>query len=135
MLNPSTADGTQDDPTIRKCVGFSRKWGAGGLEVVNLFALRSPNPDDLVDSAQAGIDVVGPANDDAIKEAAARCNSRIAAWGSFSWPAVSLRAGVVAKYIGGARALRLSKAGNPWHPLYVPYSACPEPWPAKRGEP
>ena len=43
LLNPSTADERVDDPTLRRVLGFSRSYGFGGLEVVNLFALRSPH--------------------------------------------------------------------------------------------
>jgi Protein of unknown function (DUF1643) len=35
-LNPSTADATQDDPTIRRCVEFARSWGFGGIYVQSL---------------------------------------------------------------------------------------------------
>lgn len=58
MLNPSTADHTIDDPTIRRCCGFSRSWGYSGIFVVNLFAYRSPSPKDLL----AASDPVGEHN-------------------------------------------------------------------------
>lgn len=47
MLNPSTADAKQDDPTLRRIIGFSYRWGYGGLIVVNLYPFRSSNPADL----------------------------------------------------------------------------------------
>lgn len=44
MLNPSRADGSVNDPTITRCINFAKAWGYGRLEVVNLFAYRTPKP-------------------------------------------------------------------------------------------
>jgi hypothetical protein len=40
MLNPSTADASKDDATIRRCIGFAKQLKFGGIKVVNLFAFR-----------------------------------------------------------------------------------------------
>lgn len=58
-LNPSTADAEIDDPTIRRLIGFSKAWGYGGFDIVNLFALRSKDPKMLCDHD----DPIGPLND------------------------------------------------------------------------
>ncbi len=57
-LNPSTADETADDPTIRRCVSFAKAWGFGGLCMANLFAYRATNPADMLMQA----DPIGPDN-------------------------------------------------------------------------
>lgn len=96
LLNPSTADGRRDDPTIRRCIGFAREWGFGGLEVVNLFACRSTHPGGLR-SAQ---DPVGPENDRFLAAAWDRADRVIVAWGNhgallggrggcWNWPAAA----------------------------------------------
>src|SRR2546421_6723193 len=79
LLNPSTADERVDDPTLRRVLGFSQSYGFGGLEVVNLFALRSPHPRALTQV----VDPVGPENDMYIREAVGRASKIVAAWGSF----------------------------------------------------
>ena len=58
-LNPSTADATVDDPTIRRCVGFADSWGYGELVVGNLYAFRATKPKDMFNQD----DPVGPFND------------------------------------------------------------------------
>jgi hypothetical protein len=78
MLNPSTADESKDDPTIRKCVGFAKRWGFGALDVVNLFAWRSTDPDGLLDAA----DPVGPDNDKMVRAVFDGADRVVLAWGS-----------------------------------------------------
>src|SRR5438128_12388833 len=65
MLNPSTADAEVDDATIRKCLGFCQRWGCGTLQVINLFAIRTPHP-----AAMKQVeDPVGPDNKQAFDQA------------------------------------------------------------------
>lgn len=126
MLNPSTATVDIDDPTIRKCVGFARRLGYSGIEVVNLFAVRSTDPAGVL----AVADPVGPDNDSAITDALDRCPLVICAWGA--------HATGMLKRVGPVRieeVLRLlrrnhvpcclgkSADGSPRHPLMLPYSA------------
>ena len=122
MLNPSTADATQDDPTIRKCVGFAKRWGFGALDVVNLYALRSTKPDGLW---APGVEPIGEVNDAWIDRAALGASRIIAAWGS-EMRAQGRARDVLARLATRhhVEALRVT-LGPPWHPLYVPYAAEP----------
>lgn len=122
MLNPSTADATQDDPTIRRCIGFARRWGMGGVRVCNLYALRATNPRDLV----GVLDAVGESNcspnqnDLAIRSAACDAGRIIAAWGAWPGP-YSMRTAIVQRLLADrhVEALGHTKSGAPRHPLYV----------------
>lgn len=119
MLNPSTADGTEDDPTIRRCIGFSKSWGYAGLVVVNLFALRATDPDDLA----VHEDPIGPRNDEAIRAAAKESPLIMVAWGSFA--GLRRRDERVLEILRQEAGddlccLGLTTAGYPRHPLYVP---------------
>lgn len=115
MLNPSTADALLDDATVRRCVGFSRAWGYGSLEVVNLFALRSTDPRAL----RSHPDPVGPENDLAIESAVRRSLRVVAAWGNHGWIGGRdeivrdrlRRLGVDPYHLG------LTKQGRPRHPV------------------
>jgi hypothetical protein len=115
MLNPSTADASLDDPTIRRCIAFSRLWGYGGLRVVNLFAYRATNPKLLPKVA----DPVGPDNNQAIRDAVNGCDI-VAAWGKGG----SLRERDIAvlNNILDDReilCLGMNGDGSPKHPLYL----------------
>jgi hypothetical protein len=124
-LNPSTADETKDDPTIRKCMGFARRWGFGVLEMVNLFAWRCTDPEHLPDAAP---EHVGPDNDAALADAFDGAHRIVWAWGRHSPPVQRL---VRARIESGPwRLLRtrcqtgtLGRAqdGSPRHPLRLAY--------------
>jgi hypothetical protein len=117
-LNPSTADALDDDPTIRRCIGFANAWGFGGIEVVNLFAYRSAYPHLLF---TADVDPVGPENDRCIVDASLG-RTVIAAWGALP-KRNQRRIEHVIKLLGKAHkieCLGTTKHGHPRHPLYLP---------------
>lgn len=131
MLNPSTADALVDDPTIVRCINFARDMGHGGIVVVNLYAYRATKPADLW---RAEKPTGGVANDEtlrkALRKAATHGSPVIAAWGA------NAKADRVAwllrqPHADRLQALRVTKAGAPGHPLYLPATARPEPWPER----
>lgn len=116
MLNPNAADAQRDDPTIRRSIGFARAWGFGSLEVVNLFAYRTPDPRVLSRIA----DPVGEDNDHFLIQAAARAHYIIAAWGTRG--ALLNRDRAVFRLLfeqDRLYCLGMTKDGYPRHPLYV----------------
>lgn len=130
MLNPSTADHQQDDPTIRRLTGengFARRWGCGALLAVNLYAWRATQPTDL----WRADDPVGPENDAYLYAAADIAASTdgpiVAAWGT---NARADRIAAVLELPGMDRlsALTLTKGGQPAHPLYLRSDLTPRPW-------
>ena len=120
MLNPSTADADNDDPTIRRCIGFARDRGFGAVEVGNLFALRATDPTVMKRHAKP----IGPDNNDHLMammvKAAGDQAPVIAAWGCHG---THLRRAqrVVELSANGQplQCLGVTKDGHPRHPLYV----------------
>lgn len=137
MLNPSTADASLDDPTIRRCIDFTKRWGHNALDVVNLFSWRATDPRELLTAS----DPVGPG--EPIIEAISRgsCRRVICAWGS---PTLSRlkklvieRAAEVWRTIlltqrfhnaPPIECLGVAKGGQPRHPLYIPRDLVPTPF-------
>lgn len=78
MLNPSTADGKKDDPTMHRVIAFAKRWGYGGVVVVNLFALISTDPRALY----VHPDPVGSKNDRWIEQAVLEGSNTLVAWGN-----------------------------------------------------
>ena len=118
MLNPSTADETNDDPTVRRVLGFSAAWGYRFVTVVNIFAFRATDPKVMM----AAADPVGPENDEQIGIAARDASEVICAWGAHG---IFLQRGArvlnVLRDAGANPAcLGWTANGQPRHPLYLP---------------
>lgn len=127
MLNPSTATDTVNDPTITRCMRFSRAWGFDRLMVVNLFSLRSTDPSALYGDETAEGD---PENLTTILQVARDAHRIVCAWGAHG----ALR-GRAAHVVAELRrdghqlhALKLTKDGQPGHPLYLRSDLVPFEW-------
>jgi hypothetical protein len=129
MLNPSSADGENDDPTIRRCIGFAKDWGYGGLYVVNLFALRATNPKELLTAPF----VVGVENEKWIRRMSSLAHLVVCAWGNSSIVSkLQKRLDHTWKPLSWINKplhyLELSNDGTPKHPLYLPKHLTPTPY-------
>lgn len=140
MLNPSTADGAVDDPTMMRVIAFSRRWGYERVEVVNLFAFRSPHPHTIPRDYGTAVGVL---NNAITESALRRAGQVIAAWGGGSgvFGLMERRIAEIRAMAQAAKrplmALGTTKAGSPKHPLArgihrVPDDATPIPWPKFR---
>jgi hypothetical protein len=113
-LNPSTADEVEDDPTIRRCIGYAKQWGYGALCMVNLFAYRATEPAAMkVHAAPVGTD-----NDRWLVELAKDAGVIVAAWGAHG---THLQRDQAVKQLlaGKLSCLKITKDGHPGHPLYL----------------
>lgn len=136
MLNPSTADATQDDPTVRRCRGFAEREGCASFEIVNLYAYRTPSPKALFDAMAAGVDVHGGHNRRYLIAAIRQADVLVAAWGAHARPAdVAEFVGLVESERAGGYygllpvwCLGLTRAGQPRHPLMLRADSPLEPW-------
>lgn len=127
MLNPSTADATKNDPTIRRCIAFSKTWGFDGLTIVNAYAWRSTDPRGLRSSqCSAAGGPVGPENDLAIAKACAGVTV-VCGWGRHLLPD---RRAALGRLLRGVdlSALATNGDGSPSHPLRLPGSLTPQPF-------
>lgn len=118
MLNPSTADEYQLDPSCTRARVYAERWGYGGLIVTNLFGWRATDPDEM----KAARDPVGRGNNRAILRAAGEAAIVVCAWGNHGTHLE--RSTKVLSLLKNARAplhaLRMNGAGEPAHPLYLP---------------
>jgi len=120
MLNPSTADETTDDPTVRRCISLAQRWGYGSFEAVNLFSYRSVLPANLLIGPE---EKIGERCDENLLHAARGAKVTVAAWGSLP-PALCSRSHAILYQLRAESldifCLGKNKDGSPRHPLYVP---------------
>jgi hypothetical protein len=131
MLNPSTADEDANDPTIRRCIKFSQRWGFDGMDVVNLFSWRATDPLDVRSNLA---DAANTRTDDAIRSLVPAAPSVVVAWGRYTGrPWVEERATSVLSilHFAGAKleCLGRNADGSPKHPLYVAAARERQPFP------
>ncbi len=135
-VNPSTADEREDDPTIRKCVGFAKRWGFGAIDMVNLFAWRDTDQRGLLTAPNP----VGIENDCRILQAFDGATRIVFAWGRGKTAPVRkiirMRVAAESAMLRYGRAERgclgRTEDGFPRHPLMLAYETRFEPWPAVR---
>lgn len=122
-LNPSTADETQDDPTIRRCRGFAESWGCGGMRMLNLFAFRATDPKVMKGEAD-------PIEHDKylnwIDELAFGFHPVVACWGTHG--SHLGRGADVSEYFNHLQCLGKNADGSPKHPLYLKSDTKLEPY-------
>jgi len=130
MLNPSTADAMQDDPTIRRCKAFAEAWGHKRLIVANLFSFRATDPRAMKEAA----DPIGPDGDEAIMDAVYCSGTVVCAWGAHGGHLDRDRQviAMIRKVMPDVYCLNTTKNGFPCHPLYQPKDAVLKPY---RGRP
>lgn len=137
MLNPSVADCHQNDPTVRRCIGFATRWGCARLIVTNAFAFRSTDPRALREVE----DPVGPDNIDAVRTATEIAMTEgpgggpvVVAWGQHG--GLNDHDDTVLGWIEaeGAQPMCLGRTrdGFPRHPLYVPNDTALVPYGGRR---
>jgi hypothetical protein len=118
-LNPSTADAFQNDPTVRRCMGFAERWGYGRMCMLNLFAYRATDPRIM----RAQDDPIGDANDQFLRGVCAGVEAIVMCWGAHG--AYRGRASQVREMlremekVGTLYHLGKTQGGQPKHPLYL----------------
>lgn len=112
-LNPSTADATKDDPTIRRCMNYSKDWGYDGVYITNLFAFCATDPKIM----KASADPIGPDNNNHLMRISRDTSLTILAWGNNG--TYLERDNKVHRLTKDPHYLALTNGGCWGHPLYL----------------
>lgn len=122
-LNPSTADETNNDRTISRCIDFAKRWGYDKLVMLNLFAYRTPYPNWM----KRARDPIGPDNDRWLRTYCRDAGMIIAAWGA-DGSFMDRENSVCGMLRGQVHCLGITKHGHPRHPLYMRGDTRPKPY-------
>lgn len=133
LLNPSKATHEVNDPTITRCIERAKRLGCGSLIILNAFAFRATQPEDMM----AAADPVGPSNDTIIRCALSECQRKggfaVVGWGIHG----TFRnrdheiCQLAAEFEVPLKCLGVTAGGHPRHPLYVSYDKALEPYAPK----
>ncbi|WP_175837081.1 DUF1643 domain-containing protein [Burkholderia anthina] len=133
-INPSTADASIDDATVRKWIGFVSRWGGRKFIVGNVFALRATD----VGALASADDPVGPMNDAHLASILHDADIIVPCWGARGklLPMLLPRLDMISRLMGGATksvmTFGLTASGDPKHPLMLGYDTELQPWRAAR---
>lgn len=111
-LNPSLADDSDDDRTIRRVIGFSSDHGFGALYMLNLFGWVTPYPRELARCE----DPVGE-NDHHLLHYGRQASTVVFAWGAS--PFTRPRLAFIRKHFPKGQCLAVNRDGSPGHPLFL----------------
>ena len=116
-LNPSTADESKNDPTVRLCINHAKSWGYGKMYMLNIFAFRATDPTVM----KAAVDPVGPDNIDMILETVDKSDMVLGCWGAHG---SHLEQGKKIFEVLDSKCISIhcfgvTKGGHPRHPLYM----------------
>lgn len=122
-INPSTADASVDDATVRKWIGFCKRWGASRFIVGNVFAYRSTDVSQLATVADPFGDEIGDHVTDIINDS----DILVPCWGNTTKVPPKLQFAfdvLMDALVSSGKPVRhfgLTKAGDPKHPLMLSY--------------
>lgn len=124
-INPSTADASLDDATVRKWIGFTRRNGGNHFIVGNVFAYRSTDVTKLRLAPDGN--PIGPDNDRYLDEIIAEADILVPCWGNTGKVALLWRqhfTHVALKLMHSGKPVKIfgrTSSGDPKHPLMLGY--------------
>lgn len=127
LCNPSTADASIDDPTVRRGLGYASDWGFDTLVYVNSNPYRSTDPETQISPPSAILAL----NDRFLEGWGMQSELVIAAWGTKALTPLAQRAEFVLRKVAPLHALKVTKGGAPGHPLYLKADLTPIAFPAR----